>query len=374
MRVVVAGCLLLLAGLATRAEDDPDKKPPSPKAQYEALMKEHGAVVKEYIEVFNKAETPEARQKVMKDKAPKLEALLARFLALAEKHPKDAVAVDALLLVAGDNLASRAGGASKKKALAVLARDHVTSDKMDALCQTLGHSYEQENETLLRAVLAKNPNKSVQAEACLALVQHLRQRAAVARQLAANAELLKRLEEVLGKETAAEIKKADADKLDAQGEKLARQFADKYVGDMKPDRLVGLCQQLKYSSDKGSEALLRTLLKHDKREVQGVAILTLGQVLKQQADTAADKDAKQATKLRGESEKLFERATEKYADVKAGFRGTVGEVARSELYEIRHLAVGKPAPEIESEDQDGKKFKLSDCKGKVVMLDFWSQF
>jgi cytochrome oxidase Cu insertion factor (SCO1/SenC/PrrC family) len=24
-------------------------------------------------------------------------------------------------------------------------------------------------------------------------------------------------------------------------------------------------------------------------------------------------------------------------------------------------------------DQDGKKFKLSDYKGKVVLLDFWSQ-
>ena len=45
----------------------------------------------------------------------------------------------------------------------------------------------------------------------------------------------------------------------------------------------------------------------------------------------------------------------------------------SELYEMRHLAVGKPAPDVEGEDQDGKAFKLSDYKGKVVLLDFWSE-
>ena len=29
------------------------------------------------------------------------------------------------------------------------------------------------------------------------------------------------------------------------------------------------------------------------------------------------------------------------------------------------------APEIVGTDQDGKEFKLSDFRGKVVMLDFW---
>ena len=52
--------------------------------------------------------------------------------------------------------------------------------------------------------------------------------------------------------------------------------------------------------------------------------------------------------------------------------GTVGEQARTGLFKIRHLAVGKQAPDIESEDQDGKRFKLSDYRGKVVLLYFWS--
>ena len=35
---------------------------------------------------------------------------------------------------------------------------------------------------------------------------------------------------------------------------------------------------------------------------------------------------------------------------------------------------GKTAPDIEGEDIDGKKFKLSDYRGKVVVLDFWGNW
>ena len=78
--------------------------------------------------------------------------------------------------------------------------------------------------------------------------------------------------------------------------------------------------------------------------------------------------------MRQESEKLFEEAADKYADVKTAFDGTVGRKAKSELFDLRYLSVGKAAPEVEGADQDGKPFKLSDYKGKVVLLDFWSEF
>ena len=60
--------------------------------------------------------------------------------------------------------------------------------------------------------------------------------------------------------------------------------------------------------------------------------------------------------------------------MKTAFDGTVGRKARSELFDLRSLSVGKAAPEIQGTDQDGKPFKLSDYKGKVVLLDFWSEF
>ena len=53
----------------------------------------------------------------------------------------------------------------------------------------------------------------------------------------------------------------------------------------------------------------------------------------------------------------------------------MGDKAKQKLDTLRHpILVGKPAPEIEAEDIDGNKFKLSDYRGKVVMLDFWGHW
>ena len=53
-------------------------------------------------------------------------------------------------------------------------------------------------------------------------------------------------------------------------------------------------------------------------------------------------------------------------------RAKLAEDARAELDEIRNLAVGKPAPEINGTDLDGVPLKLSDYRGKVVLLTFWA--
>ena len=53
---------------------------------------------------------------------------------------------------------------------------------------------------------------------------------------------------------------------------------------------------------------------------------------------------------------------------------TYSEMAKQELFELQFLAVGKPAPEIIGKDLDGIEFKLSDYRGKVVMLDFWGHW
>ena len=42
------------------------------------------------------------------------------------------------------------------------------------------------------------------------------------------------------------------------------------------------------------------------------------------------------------------------------------------LKAILSLSVGKAAPDVESLTLDGKKVKLSDSKGKVVLLDIWA--
>ena len=44
------------------------------------------------------------------------------------------------------------------------------------------------------------------------------------------------------------------------------------------------------------------------------------------------------------------------------------------MFEIRNLAIGKVAPDIAGEDVEGVRFKLSDYRGKVVVIDFWGDW
>lgn len=75
-------------------------------------------------------------------------------------------------------------------------------------------------------------------------------------------------------------------------------------------------------------------------------------------------------------EAILKSAADKYADVEHN-GSTIGKLAKRELKIMeaqRNLQVGKIAPDIEGPDIDGVTFKLSDYRGKVVMLDFWGDW
>jgi hypothetical protein len=372
---IVGGVLaLLLAIPAAWAEDKPKDKAPTPAEQYKALLKQYQDALNAYMTEVRKAKTPEEQRKAF-EKYPKADKLAPKFLALAEKNPKDPIALDALIWVATNGNGRMSAKGPRARAIALLSRDYLQSDKLGRVCQSVAYTMDKENEKFLRAVLEKNQNKNVRAEACLALAQNLRQQAATARLLQGNAQLVKAYENIYGKDQVAELVKADVARIETQSEKAFKDLADKHIPQLGVERVKSLCQTLSYSGAKGSDILLRALLEKDKRrDVRGAACLALAQVLKQRAEGLTPTDDKAGKKLKAESEKLFERAVAKYADVKLSFYGTVGAKAKSELFDIRHLSVGQLAPAVEGVDQDGKKFKLGDYKGKVVLLDFWSQY
>ena len=72
-----------------------------------------------------------------------------------------------------------------------------------------------------------------------------------------------------------------------------------------------------------------------------------------------------------ESEALLGRAVAEFGDVVlAGDTRPLRDFVAGDLFAIRNLGVGKVAPEIEGFDHEGRPFKLSETRGKVVVLTF----
>lgn len=164
---------------------------------------------------------------------------------------------------------------------------------------------------------------------------------------------------------------------------------------IRSEKLGPLCERISYGFCKEYETFLRAVqVKNPHREIQAMACLSLARFLnnrwqrlelcKEQPELAkefaelfgdkylAELLRQDRDKVQKEIEAVFEQAATKYPGVKLADGNMAAERATRELFTLRNLSVGKEAPDIEGEDQDGKKFKLSDYRGKVVLLDFWS--
>ena len=166
---------------------------------------------------------------------------------------------------------------------------------------------------------------------------------------------------------------------------------------IRSERLGPLCERIAGGLCAEYETFLREAMeKNPHKEVRAQACLALAHYLsnrslkldlvlfdpklarefselygKDYLDRLRRQDRAQAT---AEAEALFVRASREHGDVKLPDGQTVAEKAQPELLGLRHLSVGKVAPDIEGQDQDGVDFKLSDYRGKVVLLDFWSEY
>jgi peroxiredoxin len=80
--------------------------------------------------------------------------------------------------------------------------------------------------------------------------------------------------------------------------------------------------------------------------------------------------ARTVASLEDEAAALYRETIERYGDLPTRRKPNLAPVAEGELFDLRKLAVGQPAPEIVGTDLDGRTFKLSDYRGKVVVLTF----
>jgi thiol-disulfide isomerase/thioredoxin len=186
---------------------------------------------------------------------------------------------------------------------------------------------------------------------------------------------------------------APDDPVSAARQKALRLLKTRYLLD---ERLGRLCTQLVQTIDPESEKFLSTVLEKSKSEgVKARACTSLAQNLKYRGrliprlldDEEAIKAYQQAwgtrtvgTLLKADpkallarSEAHFEEVIEKYGKVKHPVHGSLANLAKSNLLSLRKpVTIGQPAPNISRDDLAGKKLRLNDYRGKVVLLDFWA--
>lgn len=140
----------------------------------------------------------------------------------------------------------------------------------------------------------------------------------------------------------------------------------------KSDFVAALCERLDRLDSAESEAFLRAVAADNpSRVTKGKALYNIACLLRKRADARYNDDPRASAQSLQEAERTLAELASDYADVKDGSR-TLADRARRTLDDLRRLSCGKPAPEVEGEDGDGKRFRLSDYKGKVVVIDFWA--
>lgn len=159
------------------------------------------------------------------------------------------------------------------------------------------------------------------------------------------------------------------------------------------ERLGAICRELdspnRVTPEKSLEMLLRAVLRDNpSRAIRGIACLALARRLEKDRDYVECRRLQHEAEAKGiplpwvpkpkqteaelaemgrESQALYRRVIDEFGEIEDD-RGPLGVAARID----RALAIGQVAPEIDGEDLDGGRFKLSDFRGKVVVLNFWN--
>jgi peroxiredoxin len=128
-------------------------------------------------------------------------------------------------------------------------------------------------------------------------------------------------------------------------------------------RLMPLCMALAENQDPRALPLLEKIIaRNPDKKVCGVASLAIAMALRQLGD--------EPSIMRRRLEHLRTAIIES-SDVELD-GSTVASIAQVELHIIRFLSKGRTAPDLVGTDSGARPRKLSDHKGKVVMLLFWS--
>jgi len=323
--------LVALIALPAAWGDDPPKDDPakSPKEQYDALVKEFGAKQRELMTDVGKAKGDD-RTKLFEKLSEMRKDFAEKFYKLAEDNPNTPAGNDAVFWVV-QNANGTPVFAKAMDKMTGLVGEMPLKDLKTRVARIRGGSAEFMDAVLARA---EKDEKDPASADLLAWV-------------ATNGMFVRN-----GRDTM--LKAID-------------RLVEKYPDHAAIERV---CTVLGGGNvPNGTDTLKKILEKSPNPKVQGSAALALGKALAARADRLAAKP-EEADKVAAEAETYLSKAVTLFGESSAAQT----KDAEHELKALRTLRVGKEAPDIVAGDLDSKEFKLSDYRGKVVMLDFWGNW
>jgi peroxiredoxin len=270
------------------------QEPKNPQENYRTVLREYQSAMREFWGKYQNAKTQEEQRRFFKEHYPQPQPYIRRFAEIAASAPQDEVAVGALVWIVRNG----AFDPEVNRASEQLATNHAASKRLGEvaprLVPNLVYSLAPSAEKLLRAIIAKNPDRVVQGQTCMALAEYLKRESELVRALKGNTH-------------------------------RAQQLRSYYL-------------------------------------MQGADETAFQTIQGWNPDTLAK-----------QSQATFERAAKEYADVSDYLR-IVDMGAQAKLFANPKLGIGKTAPEITGEEVEGNLFKLSDYKGRVIVLLFWGDW
>ncbi len=402
MRRALCGLVVALLPLPALAADDKpqddkprqEEKKATPKEQYDALVKQFAADRAKQFAKINQAGGKE-QQELLRNLRDRGREVAEKVLQIAEENPKDPVAVEAVFWVLQNPYGRPVQAKALEKAVAYVP-DMPLKDlarRLDAL--------RDRNDKLIEAVFAraeKEPNGPAALDLMIWVMENAASgsnpRAKALEKVSAAVQELPlgdlahnvgRIHNPAPAMLEAILKRAEKDAQAPEVPDLltwvAVQGSYLPVGLKAASMMVAkhpehasttqICRVLGDAGDAqtAAELLKQVLAKTTQPRVKTAATLSMGLLLTRQSYTATD-SLDDARKLAAEAESCFTKVIDDLAKNDRSVR----KRAEEELALLRKFRVGTDAPEITAADLDKKDFKLSDYKGKVVLLDFWGHW
>jgi thiol-disulfide isomerase/thioredoxin len=329
---------------AAKKPDESAAKPEdsSQKASLEAKLKSYQDFQNSTFAKLEKIEDEQEQSKLFVELIKLEDDVCRELVDLSLKNPKTEAAKQSLIWVVNKPGRGPDGnyGDEFARAAGLLVRNHGDDPEVASVCMWMDNVFSFPRDSFLFGMAAAAKSRETKALSQFALAKYLARKAEYA---AIAQEKPGRLEYT--RETKGEGGKTESKKVDAGDETNA------YYESLRSIDIPGVKEKV---------AKMLEEVARDYGDIPAKSIRYYEMARWLQADPPA-RDGKPLNPSEIEQiRKYMEKPIPKLADR-----------ASELLDEMQSLVEGKPAPEIDSEGVDGKRFKLSDYRGKVVVLIFW---